>query len=127
MDQEGGGTRLVAWVPSGSENQEELVEIIKALQANALSARDRELGLTGELATARARLKKIESTEPGRAFKRIDKLEEQREQLLHRLRLGSFGEEFEDEIAQLKSSATWRVGRALVAPISFVKQRVLRR
>jgi len=127
LDNEDETTQLIAWVPAETDGVAELTVRVKALQAYALAARDREVGMRGELATARAWIKKIETVEPGRAFRRIDKLEEQRENLLHRLRLGSFGEEAEDEIAQLKASATWRIGRALVAPVAFVKTRVLRR
>lgn len=112
---------ILAW-SARDASHDELEARFAELQLLALGQRDAVVGLAGELSVARERLDELETTDIGRAFKRIDKLEEQREVLLHRLRLGRFGEDEGDEVQALKSSATWRAGRIIVAPVSLVKR-----
>jgi hypothetical protein len=119
--------KLVAWAPPAAATKADLIAKVRELQLLALAERDAIIGLRAEIATARAKIEEIEKTPVGKAFRRIDKLEEQREQLLHRLRLGRFGEESDDEVAVLKASTTWRIGRLFVGPVYFVRDRLRRK
>lgn len=118
---------VVAWVPTDDISRDELVARVRQLQTIALSERETILGLEAQIATARSALEAMKTTPIGKAFRRIDKLEEQREALMHKLRLGKFGEDTDDEVAALKSSATWRAGRLVIAPMAYVKAKVRRK
>ncbi len=119
--------KMLAWIPTSSMTKVALIESARQLQLLALAERDTIIGLEAEIATARAHIESMAQTPVGKAFARIDKLEEQREQLLHRLRLGRFGEESDDEVAVLKASTTWRIGRLFVGPVYFVRDRLRRK
>ncbi|MHA6667342.1 hypothetical protein ACX3O0_00575 [Homoserinimonas sp. A447] len=118
---------VIAWVPTDNSDRDELVAKVKQLQTLALLERERIFGLSAQLATAETELNAMKTTPIGEAFRRIDKLEDQREQLLHKLRLGKFGEETDDEVAALKASATWRAGRLILAPAIFLKSKTRQR
>jgi hypothetical protein len=96
-----------------------------------LNARDTIAGLRAELATLKARLEVLETTDVAKAFARVDQLEDEREARLHELRLlvqdhREHIESAQKAIASVKQSSTWKVGNALISPISKITGRLPR-
>ena len=87
---------------------------------DALIAQDTILGLRAELATVKKKLAKLENANIGQAYARIDKLEDQREAMLHELRWAIKSQR--QELANVKASTTWRVGSLVVRPFSKLRR-----
>lgn len=91
------------------------------LHHELLRANDEIAGLRAELATVRARLEVMDSTDVGIAFARVDELEDERQAMLHELRWTiSSGRK---ELESVRSSTTWRVGNLVVRPINRITRR----
>jgi chromosome segregation ATPase len=96
-----------------------------------LNARDTIAGLRAELATLKARLEVLETTDVAKAFARVDQLEDEREARLHELRLlvqdhREHIESAQKAIESVKQSSTWKVGNAVISPISKITKRLPR-
>lgn len=96
-----------------------------------LLVRDTVAGLRAELETLKARLELLETTDVAKAFARVDQLEEEREARLHELRLlvqdhRDHIKSAQKEIASVKQSSTWRVGSAVIRPLSKITGRLPR-
>lgn len=101
-----------------------------ALRHELLVAQDTIAGLKAELATAHARMGEVENTEVGIAYARIDALEDLREAAVHEMQWAVKRERelekrhaqavrsAQEEVALVKSSATYRLGNLVILPIS---------
>ena len=105
---------------SRADHPAELAEVTE-LKHDALIARDTIVGLRAELDTLKKKLDILESSDIGRAYARIDKLEDQREAMLHELRWAVKSQR--EQIANMRASVTWRVGSIVVRPVSWLRGR----
>lgn len=123
------------WVQPAGRTPDELVEQVKALQRRVLLDADRLVGLAAERDTLRAELSRFTDTELAVAFARVDQLEDEREGLVHevhkllrdhRLALELRDARTRTEVDQILASTTWRLGSAVIKPISGIRSVVRR-
>lgn len=123
------------WVQPAGRSTEELVAQVKALQHRVLLDADRLVGLAAERDTLRAEVDRFAETELAVAFARVDQLEDEREGLVHevhkllrdhRLALELRDERTRTEVDQILASTTWKLGSAVVKPISGIRSVVRR-
>jgi hypothetical protein len=111
----------IIWKPSSGNTKAELVAKNRELQHLLLKAEDRLRGLEAETKVLRERLRLMEATDLGVAFARVDKLEDQREGLLHELNQAVRMQR--SEAAKIKASTTWKVGSMITRPVSKLMRR----
>lgn len=130
--------RLASRVLRGDEASEELGAFVRELQHEILRLRDALIGANAAAQAVRERFAAIEHTDLGATLARIDELEDQKEALRNLLNMASatanterlkaeaekneLRESSARQLAAVRSSATWRLGSAVMLPA-----RVLRR
>jgi hypothetical protein len=113
----------------GTPTVAELSSEIAKLKHEALVAQDTIAGLRAELVTLQDNYIALRDADIGKAYARIDLLEDEREARLHELRVevklhGERMEVMRNEIARVKESNTWKVGSVLIKPISKLTGRM---
>ncbi|CAH0159040.1 hypothetical protein [Plantibacter cousiniae (nom. nud.)] len=125
----------VLWVQPSGRSVDDLVAQVKALQHRVLLDADRIIGLAAERDTLRAEVERMADTELAVAFARVDQLEDEREGLVHevhkllrdhRLALELRDARTRTEVDQILASTTWKLGSAVIKPISGIRSVVRR-
>lgn len=123
------------WVQPSGRSVDDLVAQVKALQHRVLLDADRIIGLAAERDTLRAEVERMADTELAVAFARVDQLEDEREGLVHevhkllrdhRLALELRDARTRTEVDQILASTTWKLGSAVIKPISGIRSVVRR-
>jgi small-conductance mechanosensitive channel len=101
---------------------------VRELEHELLRARDESIGLRAELTQARVRLDELARTPVGDAYTRIDALESERQALydyvtaVRAATQKQIHDAHQDLLHSMQASATWRVGRLVLAPVSIVRR-----
>lgn len=112
-------------------NSDAVESDVMALRHEMLIARDRIAGLEAELSTLHARLELIDATDIGRAFARVDELEDERQAMMHELRWTistqrKVVEDYRVALEGVQRSVPFRLGNMLVSParrvVRFVRK-----
>jgi hypothetical protein len=101
--------------------KDESAETITQLRHELLVANDAIIGLRAELTTLQERFAMVAATDVGVALERISHLEDERVALLDQV--GRAPENHDDDIAAMRASLTWRIGTAIVRPLSIITGR----